>query len=98
VKRREFISLFGHAVAGWPLVSAAQALGPRGRIGVLAQDLQPGLLETFRDELRNLGYVENSNINIEVRTVAALAARTAGLFATITDTRRRIKSATKPGN
>ncbi len=40
------------------------------RIGVLAQDLQPGLLETFRDELRTLGYVEGRSISIELRNAA----------------------------
>jgi hypothetical protein len=35
------------------------------RIGVLAQDLQPGLLEIFRDELQRLGYTEGRNITIE---------------------------------
>jgi len=49
--------------------SGAQAQQPKAirRIGVLAQDLQPGLLETFRDELRKLGYVEGSSISIELR-------------------------------
>ena len=39
-------------------------------VGILSQDLQPGLLETFRDELRKLGYVEGQNINIELRDAA----------------------------
>jgi len=37
---------------------------------VLAQDLQPGLLETFRDELHKLGYVEGTNLGIEPRNTA----------------------------
>jgi len=40
------------------------------RIGILAQDLQPGLLETFRTELHKLGYVEGSGISIELRNAA----------------------------
>jgi putative ABC transport system substrate-binding protein len=36
----------------------------------LAQDLQPGLLETFRDELRRLGYVEGSSVSIELRNAS----------------------------
>jgi hypothetical protein len=44
-------------------------------VGVLAQDLQPGLLETFRDELRNLGYVEGSSISIEVRNAGGMNDR-----------------------
>jgi putative ABC transport system substrate-binding protein len=49
------------------------------RIGVLAQDLQPGLLETFRDELRKLGYVEGSGIRIELRNAAGHNERLPGL-------------------
>lgn len=59
-----------------PVLMAA-SLGVRGqpakparKIGVLAQDLQPGLLDTFRDELRRLGYVEGSDISIELRNAA----------------------------
>jgi len=48
---------------------AGQVKSPR-RIGVLAQDLQPGLLETFRDELRKLGYAEGSGLRIELRNAA----------------------------
>jgi putative ABC transport system substrate-binding protein len=62
-------------VAGWPLLSAAQALRTKHLVGVLAQDLQPGLLETFRDELHNLGYVEGSDINIEVRNAGGVSER-----------------------
>ena len=70
MKRRKFIALLGGAVAAWPLGSAAEKLPPAHRIGVLAQDLQPGLLETFRDRLRELGYVEGTNIDIELRNAA----------------------------
>jgi putative ABC transport system substrate-binding protein len=75
MNRRKVIKLLGGAVAGWPLVSAAQPIGPRGRVGVLAQDLQPGLLETFRDELRNLGFVEGNSINIEIRDAGGISER-----------------------
>ena len=37
------------------------------RVGVLAQDMQPGLLEIFRDELQRLGYVEGKSVVIHVR-------------------------------
>jgi putative ABC transport system substrate-binding protein len=40
------------------------------RVGILAQDLQPGLLETFRDQLHKLGYIEGSGISIELRNAA----------------------------
>jgi len=65
VKRRDFIKLSGGAVL-WPVAAHAQQKRAY-RIGVLAQDLQPGLLETFRDELQKKGYVEGSDVSIELR-------------------------------
>ena len=67
MRRREFITLLGSMAVAWPLGSAAERLLRAHRIGLLAQDLQPGLLETFRDRLRELGYVEGTNIDIELR-------------------------------
>jgi putative ABC transport system substrate-binding protein len=34
---------------------------------MLAQELQPGLLDAFRDELQKIGYVEGTDIKIDVR-------------------------------
>lgn len=65
MKRREFITLAGGVVA-WPLAARAQQKQSH-RVGVLSQDLQPGLLETFRDELHKRGYVEGGNISVELR-------------------------------
>jgi putative ABC transport system substrate-binding protein len=70
MKRREFIKLLGGAAGAWPLIVEAQQTRPAHLVGVLAQDLQPGLLETFRDELHKLGYVEGKTIDIEVRNAA----------------------------
>ena len=70
MRRREFITLIGSSAVGWPLAAAAQQVRRVPVIGVLAQDLQPGFLETFRDELHRLGYVEPGNIRIDVRNAA----------------------------
>ena len=77
MKRREFIALFAGAVV-WPLEARAQQKRSY-LIGVLSQDLQPGLLETFRDELQKRGYVEGSDISIEVRNAAGNNERLPGL-------------------
>ena len=69
MRRREFIILLGGAAAGWSLEARAQQKKTH-RIGILSQDLQPGLLETFRDELKKKGYVEGSDISIELRNAA----------------------------
>jgi putative tryptophan/tyrosine transport system substrate-binding protein len=69
VKRRQFITLLGSLAISCPVGAYAQQKQPR-RVGVLSQDLQPGLLETFRSELHTLGYVEGKNISIELRNAA----------------------------
>ena len=63
-----------------PLAAGAQPAAVH-RIGILAQDLQPGLLETFRDELQRLGHVEGRDIAIEVRNAAGLSDRLPALAA-----------------
>src|SRR6476659_4185653 len=69
MRRREFIKLIGSVSTAWPLAAGAQQKRTY-RIGVLSQDLQPGLLEAFRDELQKRGYVEGSDISIELRNAA----------------------------
>ena len=74
MRRREFITLIGGAVAAWPVAAQAQQSAAH-RVGVLAQDLQPGLLETFRRELRKLGYIEGAGLSIEVRNAGGQNGR-----------------------
>ena len=74
VKRREFITLLGSAIA-WPLAARAQQRGGRiYRIGILgATSLRAaeGFLNAFRDGMRERGYVEGQNLAIEYRAPAA---------------------------
>lgn len=80
MKRREFLGLVSGAATALPLTSWAQpSATPPRRIGILAQDLQPGLLETFRDELRKLGYVEGGSIAVELRDAAGQNERLSAL-------------------
>jgi len=67
LSRRSFLVA---ALLAAPAAVRAQRAKSAREIGVLAQELQPGLLETFRDELRKLGYVEGSDIRIELRNAA----------------------------
>lgn len=68
MRRREFVALFSGAVA-WPFAARAQQKQMH-RVGALSQDMQPGLLEAFREELHKLGYVEGSDVSIELRNAA----------------------------
>src|SRR5262245_13394522 len=67
MRRREFISAIGGGLVSWSAAAYAQQVAARPhRIGILAQDLQPGLLETFH----KLGYVEGTNATIALRNAA----------------------------
>ena len=75
ISRRKLLA--GSAAAlSVPFVAEA---APLRRVGILAQDLQPGLLETFRDELQRLGYVEGSRLEIELRNAAGRSDRLSAL-------------------
>jgi putative tryptophan/tyrosine transport system substrate-binding protein len=67
MKRRELITLLGGAAAAWPL--AARAQQPAGKIasiGILAIEAWPPI-DTFRQTLNALGYVEGKNARFEHR-------------------------------
>jgi putative tryptophan/tyrosine transport system substrate-binding protein len=68
MRRRDFIVLLGGAALSWP--AAAQA--PQGApvLGFLhsgSQQVNSGIVEAFRQGLRETGYTENKNIKIEFR-------------------------------
>jgi putative ABC transport system substrate-binding protein len=69
MRRRKFIALLGGAVATWPI--AARAQHPKvATIGVLVR-AAPGweqFWQSFREELRKLGYIEGKNIRYEFRS------------------------------
>jgi len=69
VKRREFIALVGGALV-CPLSSVAQQAKKVARIGVLSTSSPETLMtfDAFRQGLRELGYVEGTNIFVEYRT------------------------------
>jgi len=72
VRRREFITLLGGAVAAWPLAAHAQQNERMRRIGVLmpfAKDNPEAQARTaaFLQELQKLGWTEGRNLQIEYR-------------------------------
>jgi len=74
VRRREFITLLG-GVAAWPLAARAQQGERVRRVGVLisATGDDPQMrrqIAALQDGLRELGWIEGSNVRIETRLSA----------------------------
>jgi putative tryptophan/tyrosine transport system substrate-binding protein len=66
MKRREFIGMVGGAAA-WPLTASAQRAGGKiATIGILAIEPWPPI-DTFRQALDDLGYIEGKNVRFEYR-------------------------------
>ena len=69
------------AVFGAAREAGAQRPTAVARVGVIAQDIQPGLMETFRDELQRLGYAEGKGVSIDVRSAGGRSDRLPPLVA-----------------
>ena len=69
IRRREFITLLGGAVA-WPLAASAQQPAKLPTIGALViGNISPEEFgREFRQGLRDLGYIEGQNIRFEFRS------------------------------
>jgi putative tryptophan/tyrosine transport system substrate-binding protein len=82
VRRREFIAAVAGATALWPHASAAQQ--PKmATVGVLVVG-SPGserFWQLFRDDMRELGYVEGKNVRYEFRSDGGQASRLPALAA-----------------
>ena len=69
MRRREFISLLGGAVAPWPLAARAQqpTIPVIGLLSPRASGDVPQLIAAVRQGLKDSGYVEGQNVTIEYR-------------------------------
>ena len=68
VDRRKFIGVLASGLVALPIASIAQRPTKVARIGFLGSSTPPPeLLETVRGGLRERGYIEGSNLSLEVR-------------------------------
>src|SRR6476620_4676082 len=70
MRRRDFIKVIGGTAAAWPLAVRAQQAGGTVKIGLLWPGDAPPVsprMESFRQGLRALGFVDGQNIAIELR-------------------------------
>jgi len=70
LKRREFIRLLGGAAVAWPLAARAQQTGKLPTIGLLGATtpvVESQRVAAFVQRLRELGWIEDRTIAIEVR-------------------------------
>ena len=81
MRRREFITLVGGAAAGWPLAArAAQTKVARiGFLGVDSASSHAARLAALRAGLRDLGWLEGTNLLIEYRWAEGNYERLRGL-------------------
>jgi putative ABC transport system substrate-binding protein len=77
MRRREFITLVGGAVAVWPLAARAQQASKRkvGFLGANTPATAGHLAEAFVARLRQLGWIEGKNLAIEYRWAAGQTAK-----------------------
>jgi len=69
MRRRDFITLLGGSAAAWPLAAWAQqpALPVVGFIHIMSAENVPHIVASFRQGLREAGFSEGQNVQVEYR-------------------------------
>src|SRR5262245_61766716 len=84
IRRREFITLLGGAVAAWPLTARAQQPAKLSTIGFLGSSTPSAMSQwvaAFVQRLRDLGWIEGRTVAIEYRWAEGRSSRAAEIAA-----------------
>jgi putative ABC transport system substrate-binding protein len=84
IGRREFLATLGGAAAAWPLAARAQQTANLPTVGFLGAGSPATAdvwLSAFMSRLRELGWIEGRNINIDVRWAEGRNDRSAEIAA-----------------
>src|SRR6516164_4504070 len=84
MRRREFITIVGSAVASWPLAARAQQTSRVWRVAVIGVvSPLPAMLSAFREALQQRGWTEGKNLAIDVRWPKGSFAQDPGLMSEV---------------